>query len=396
MLHQVLVSRLVGGAGLVAIHLAASARRRGIRTLGWVPDSGPASEALDREHVAWRRYHLEAMRGSAVRQLSACAQMLPGLIGWERPVVHVHNPVVYRFLRPALVAARARLVVHFQIEPSKDEIEWTLQYPPDHVVTCARYIAAQIVQVLGARGTRLPVSAVPNAVDLQRFKPGSSTIARTRVGLPTDRFVVVVIANLSPHKGQATALRAMRVLKARGVAVECWLVGEDRSHGHEYERELRALCSELGVDHEVRFLGFRADAPEILRAADAFLLPSATEGLPLSLIEAQASRVPVIGSSIPGILEVVADGKTGFIVPADDAVGYADRIQLLVERRELRHELADAAAAQVRREYDWSTLEERMFRIYRSLRGNTGAERSGDEPENRVPPGQPADRQQVD
>ena len=367
MIQQVLVSPLVGGATVVAIRLAASAQRLGIGTLAWVPGSGPATEALDREEVTWRTYALDAMRRGTARHLLACTRMLPGLVRTQRPVVHVHNPVVYRFIRPALVAARARTVVHFQIEPSAEEIEWTLRFPPDHVVACARYIAAKIIQVLGPKRRGLPVSAVPNAVDIDRFMPGSATTARDRVGLPTDRFVALMIANLAPHKGHATAVRAVQLLKVRGIPIECWLVGEDRSEGRDYERELRSLCSQLDVEERVRFLGFRSDAPELLRAADVFLLPSTHEGLPLSLLEAQASRVPVIGSPIPGILEVVEDGKTGFIIPADDHVGYADRIQMLYDRRELRRQVADAAAAQVVRDYGWSTLEERMFKIYGSL-----------------------------
>src|SRR5437867_3827346 len=135
MLHQVLASRLVGGAAVVAIRLAASAQRRRTRALAWVPGRGPAAEALDQEHVAWRAYNLDAMRRGTARHLLACMQMMPALIRRQPPVVHVHNPVVYRFVRPALVAARARTVVHFHIEPSIEEIDWALRFPPDHIVT---------------------------------------------------------------------------------------------------------------------------------------------------------------------------------------------------------------------------------------------------------------------
>ena len=134
--------------------------------------------------------------------------------------------------------------MHFHIEPNAQEIEWALRFPPDHVVACARYIAAKIIQVLGPRRGTLPVIAVPNAVDLDRFTPGPAAAARVRLGLPTDRFVVLMMANLAPHKGQVTALRALQVLKMRGMPIECWLVGEDRSDGREYERTRRSLCSQ--------------------------------------------------------------------------------------------------------------------------------------------------------
>jgi glycosyltransferase involved in cell wall biosynthesis len=215
----------------------------------------------------------------------------------------------------------------------------------------------------------VPVTTVPNAIDLDRFVPGDRDAARARLGLATDRFVVLMLANLAPHKGQITLVRAIDELVRRGVPVEGWLVGEDRSADRQYEKDLRALVAERGLTDTIRFLGFRKDAPDLLQASDAFVLPSTHEGLPLSVLEAQATRVPVIGSTIPGITEVVEDGRTGFTVPADDAIGYADRLQALFADRSLRQTITDAAARRVSQEHAWTTMEERIFGIYRSLIG---------------------------
>jgi glycosyltransferase involved in cell wall biosynthesis len=366
-LHQVLVSTRVGGASLIAIRLAEAAQRIGMVTRAWVPGTGATTEALDSAHVKWRTYDLEAMRGPMVPHLVSCLRMAPGLIGVARPLVHVHNPIVYRFIRPALVVARARVIVHFHLEPTIDEIERTLAYPPDRVVVCARFIEQRISEVLGRRASGVTVTVVHNAVDVSRYKPGPQVAARACVGLPTNAFVMLMMANLARHKGQATALRAAQILKARGVPIECWLVGEDRTEERAYERELRLLSTDLGLDHEVRFLGFRSDGPDLLRAADVFLLPSTHEGLPLSLLEAQASRLPVVASPLPGILEALEDGKTGFVVPADDHVGYADRVQLLLTEPRLREAMVETAALQVTRDYGWATLEAQMLSAYRSL-----------------------------
>jgi len=370
-LHEVLVSHLVGGAAVVAIRLAAAAPGRGLHARAWVPGTGPATEALDRERIEWRRYDLEAMRGTGrARHLAACAKMLPGLWQASRPLVHVHNPTVYGLLRPALTAARARTVAHFHIEPTSDEIAWALGSPPSHVIACARYISASIEAFLRARSMTVPVTTVPNAIDLDRFVPGDRDAARARLGLTSDCFVVLMLANLAPHKGQTTLVRAIDVLVRRGVPVEGWLVGEDRSHDRQYEKDLRALVTELGLTNAIRFLGFRKDAPDLLQASDAFVLPSTHEGLPLSVLEAQATRVPVIGSTIPGIKEVVEDGQTGFTVPADAANGYADRLQTLFSNQSLREKITAAAATRVSQEHAWTTMEERVFGIYRSLMGS--------------------------
>jgi glycosyltransferase involved in cell wall biosynthesis len=370
-LHQVLASPLIGGAGIVAIRLAAAARQRKVDCTAWVPGRGPASDALQAAAVPWQQYDFAPGPDGTLRHLKACAIVWGRLVRQTRPVVHVHNPVVYRYLAPALARTGARLVVHFHIEPRAEEIEYALRYPPDHVIACAHYIAAAIEKVLASRTLRPTVTAVPNAIDLDRFTPGAKESARQKVGLQTNRFVVLMLANLAPHKGQSTVLKALHLLSARGVPVEAWFAGEDRSAARAYERELRSLATELGLADAVRFLGFRSDGVELLRAADAFLLPSTHEGLPLSILEAQAVGLPVIASTIPGMREIILDGRTGFLVAADDAAGYAERIERLTKNPLLARELSDAAAARVTQEYTWPLFEKRVFEIYETLAGTT-------------------------
>jgi glycosyltransferase involved in cell wall biosynthesis len=105
----------------------------------------------------------------------------------------------------------------------------------------------------------------------------------------------------------------------------------------------------------------------LLQAADAFVLPSTHEGLPLSLLEAQACRVPVVGSDIAGIREVVEDGETGLLVRADDFQGLADRLSTLFRQDSVRDRLTDSARRQVLRDYSFDALEKKVFSIYESL-----------------------------
>jgi glycosyltransferase involved in cell wall biosynthesis len=214
---------------------------------------------------------------------------------------------------------------------------------------------------------QLPVAAIPNAVDLQRFVPGNQANARSRLSLNTDAFVVLMLANLAPQKGQAILIRAVEMLVRKEMPIECWLVGEDRSDGGAYERELRQLCRERGVATQVRFLGYRTEVPDLLQAADVFALPSTHEGLPISILEAQSAGVPVVGSRIPGIREVVEDGVTGLLVEPEDPEGFADSLERLASDAHLKQRLVDNAAAQVRREFGWDTFEDRVFATYRRL-----------------------------
>jgi glycosyltransferase involved in cell wall biosynthesis len=127
------------------------------------------------------------------------------------------------------------------------------------------------------------------------------------------------------------------------------------------------LGNELRVTDRVSFLGQRDDIPDLLRAADIFVLPSTSEGLPLSVLEAQATKVPVLAAPTAGIPEVITDGETGFLIPAADAVGYAQCIESLLHRPEVSHRVIEQAYTHVIKEHNWQTYCETIWMLYQSL-----------------------------
>jgi len=176
-----------------------------------------------------------------------------------------------------------------------------------------------------------------------------------------------MLANLAPHKGQETALHTLAELRRQGRKVQCWLAGVDRSGDESYATKLRHLTADLGLSSDVSFLGFRQDTPELLRAADVVLLPSTNEGLPLVILEAQAAGVPVIAAPTAGIPEIIEDGKTGFLVEADDAVGYAARIELLMGQPDTYGSIVRDAMQRCRSDYSWDAFQRRMDELYCEL-----------------------------
>jgi glycosyltransferase involved in cell wall biosynthesis len=370
--HHFLVSRDLGGAGIIALKLAGWAAQRGMGARVWIPGQGPAAQAAEAEGFAWQSYDLRAMTRSNLRHAWACLK-LAGKLPFRRGIAHVHTPGVYRMLRPVLCMAGLRTVVHVQIDPTPEEIRWAFRDPPDLIVTCARYMIAPIRRTLGERGARLRIEAVPNAVDVERFVPGDREVAKQRVGAPADRPLVLMLANLAPHKGQETTIRAVADLKARGKVVECWLAGVERGAGRQYECYLRSLTAELGVADRVRFLGFRGDGPDLLRAAEFLLLPSTHEGLPFSVLEAQASRTAVLAAPTAGVPEAIADGDTGFLIPAPDPAGYARRLEALLENPGLYRHVTEQALTTVRRDYNWATFCQRIHDLYGEILDDRGS-----------------------
>lgn len=187
------------------------------------------------------------------------------------------------------------------------------------------------------------LSLVRCGIDLAGLPP---TSVRTTVA--DHPLQLVAVGRLSPEKGQAGLLDAVAMLRDRGVAVEVTLVGD----GPE-EPSLHARTRTLGIETLVRFVGRQDERTTLatISAADALVLPSFMEGLPVVLMEALALRVPVIATRVAGIPELVREGKTGLLFDPADWPGLADAIARLAADPMLRNRLADAGHQRVEQEF---------------------------------------------
>ena len=130
---------------------------------------------------------------------------------------------------------------------------------------------------------------------------------KAAIGLPADAKVVLMVAEFTPNKRQEDALKALAAIEA--VDVHLVLVGKG-----DTSSSVEQLAQELGVSQRVHFLGYRRDVPDLMTIADALVLLSEREGLPRSVMEAMSMGVPVIGTNIRGVADLLADGA-GSLVP---------------------------------------------------------------------------------
>jgi glycosyltransferase involved in cell wall biosynthesis len=368
--HQILVSRDLGGAGLFALRIAGELRHRSQSSRVWIPGQGAAAREALRIGLDIRCYDAALISGHQPRWQAAIGnfRFARDLRSGERGLVHVHSPQVYRLLLPGLLLSGTRRVAHVQIDEGPEVLRWAFRRPPHLIITCARYLVEPVRRALPRSIQESQwIEAVPNAVDSQRFSPGDKRDAKQRVGAPVAIPLALMLANLAPHKGQETAIKAVAILKHAGIPVHCWLAGVERGGSTAYTDRLTVLIEELNVGDCVRMLGQRGDVELLLRAADFFLLPSTCEGLPLSILEAQATKVPVLAAPTAGVPEVVADGETGFLIEAEDAPGYAHRIRSLLENPMLYQRVAERAHEQTISELSWESHCGRLLDLYREL-----------------------------
>ena len=142
-----------------------------------------------------------------------------------------------------------------------------------------------------------------------------------KIALGLEGRVIVIVGELLPNKNQKTAILAMKKVVER-IRDACLLVA---GNGPEKER-LVQLAAEQGLSERVRFLGYTTQLQKYLQVCDLEVACSYREGLPLNVIEAMLCGKPVVASNNRGHRELVHDGQNGYLVDADDAEGFADRI----------------------------------------------------------------------
>jgi glycosyltransferase involved in cell wall biosynthesis len=234
---------------------------------------------------------------------------------------------------------------------------------PDWIIYNSRYTASRhraphghgdivYLPVLGATG------AVPRRTD--------ATATRQALDTRPDDTVVVQVGRLEPFKGKAVCLDALGKLRERSGWV-CWQVGgAQRPAEIRYAASLREQAERLGIAGRVRFLGQRPDVSRLLAAADIYCQPNTEpEAFGLTLIEALASGLPVVTSSVGGALEIV-DDTCGMLLPPRDAGALASALDRLLGDRRERDRLGLAGPARARALCDPAT---QMFRIAEVLEG---------------------------
>ncbi|KAA2213966.1 glycosyltransferase family 4 protein [Teichococcus oryzae] len=154
---------------------------------------------------------------------------------------------------------------------------------------------------------------IRNGRDPRRFRPDAAARAalRAELGAADGECVVVIISRLVRHKGHVELLRAMEAVPDATL----WVVGERLATDHGPDMAEDFARAEEALGRRLKRLGYREDVGRVLAAADVFCLPSHFEGLPMSVIEAMMTGLPVVATDIRGPREQVRDGETGLLVP---------------------------------------------------------------------------------
>jgi starch synthase (maltosyl-transferring) len=177
---------------------------------------------------------------------------------------------------------------------------------------------------------------IPNGVDLAKY-PAQRPADLKALGIPAGRRVVTFVGRLEPQKGVQWLVETAPAWLERLPDCDLLVVGEGPLRG-----DLEAMCQAKHIAGRVHFAGWRADVPEILAASDLLVLPSVWEGMPNVVLEAMASRRPVVASDVEGVRELLGPASPGQTVRYGDSQGLVDKLDRLLGDRALAVTAADA------------------------------------------------------
>ncbi len=217
------------------------------------------------------------------------------------------------------------------------------------IIAVGPSVSKHLVRV-GAPAGRIVV--VPNGVDLRRFWPRHEMVQN-------DPPVIAFVARLIVNKGPDTLLSALLQLRHEGLDFKAIFIGDGPLRPRLEQRA-------LPLGSSVVFLGQQPDVAPHLRQADLLVRPSLTEGLPLGILEAMASRVCVVASDIDGNRDLVSDGRNGVLVPVADVSRLADAIRELLQNSARRAELA-RAGYETAQAYGWDSVVARTTAVFSSV-----------------------------
>jgi len=278
-------------------------------------------------------------------------------------LVHVHSRRgADRFGGPAAVLARVPAILSRRVDRPESAWARPRYWPYKKVIAISAYIEEQL------RATGVPerkLRLVSSGVLPEACAPSwSRKKFLTEFGLDDDDFVIAMIAQLIPRKGQRYLLDALPKIHAsfRGTRVLLFGAGPQ-------EKKLADLIRQKRLDKLVQLAGHRTDLLEFLGHVQLVAHPATREGLGVSLLEAQAAGVPVVGFRVGGVTEAISDGVTGTLVPARDSDALAEAIIRLAWNPRERAAMSAAARERVATQFSVDGMVQGNLAVYREISG---------------------------
>jgi glycosyltransferase involved in cell wall biosynthesis len=279
---------------------------------------------------------------------------------YDKVILHTHGSkagVLGRIVSGSLPFVHSVHVIHgFAINPYISPLKSFIYLNAERISSCFGDIIVTVARAHIKRSIEWGMSkkvkyfCIPNYVNVDNF----------RVQRKKNKFIkIVTVANFKPQKNPFMWAKVALEVTSRFDNVVFIYIG-DGPMRESVEKLIQA-------SKRIKILGWRNDIADLLPDMDIFFLPSRWEGLPLSVLEAMASALPVVASAVDGTTEVVLDAVTGYLLAPDDLNGYVEKLGKLIENANKRKEMGREGRERVRKCFSYKSMIGKVFYIYGSL-----------------------------
>lgn len=352
---------LRGGAEIQVFRLAVGLRRRGweVTVVSMIPPEALVPE-LHAAGVGF--YSLDMTPG--VPNPAAIIKLRKILVGHRPQIVHSHMYHANLLGRLTRLFARIPLLIctahNIKESGRAGELAYRITDRLADLTTNVSQAAVDRFIRIGAAPVQR-IRFMPNGLDVSAFAPDSEARSRLREQLKVgDKFAWLAIGRFEEAKDYPNLLRAFKTTAANAILL---VVGQGT-----LEFKLRDLAASLGIAQRVRFLAVRNDVPALMNAADAYVMSSLWEGMPLVLQEASATGLPIVATDVGGNADVVVNGSSGMIVPPADSEALGQAMQkIMAMPQEQRDQMGRAGRRHVQLRYDMNRVLDGWEELYREL-----------------------------
>lgn len=285
-------------------------------------------------------------------------------------LIHAHGykPAVFGFILHLLLGIQVLSTCHLWFEASK------APFKTRALISLEKFFYRWYPKIVGVsdpilavlKANKIPENKlvlIRNGVDLPKPQPPEELQKlRQELHLAPSDFCIINSARLNRQKDQRTLIAASKILIDRGLPLKVLIVGQG-----PLESELKEQIATAGLQQSIHMLGFRSDIPALLALADAFVLPSLDEGMPMSLLEAAAASKPIISTLVGDIGKFITHEKTGLAVPIGDPNHLANSLEQLQQQPALAKKLAENAHQLMLEHYSSYAMCQQYIPIYREL-----------------------------
>ncbi|MBN1255245.1 MAG: glycosyltransferase family 4 protein [Deltaproteobacteria bacterium] len=325
---------------------------KNLRPILLSPSEGPLVDNARAANIAniIISMHYLTKKTSPLKYLRTVQEVIKVIKENSIDLVYVNDLFANQFSLPAAKLSRVPILCHVRVPITRKHLITNCINFSDMIV-CTSKSVSNVFPRRFKKKSKMKV--IYSGVDIEKFDFKKGSFFRNAFNLDTKDFVVAVVGSIEPRKGQDYFIRSAPDILKKINNVKFIIAGKTVAENKLYASKLLCLVDDLKLQNNVIFTGFIKNIPDLMNSIDLLVLPSLEEAFGRVLIEAMATRKPIVATKVDGILEAVIDKQTGILVPPKDPGALAEAIVYLLKNPVIAKKMGEEGRKRV----------ERFFRI---------------------------------